>query len=432
MTYLPFFWLIGSLLLVTYRPGFLLGCAMLAFQYDNLYNTTIIGPSLFVLFSCAMLFIAFIQRRLFVLNIHDYLIISFGALYLFAALYSPDIDAGFRKAAGLLVLCIGYYFIARFLASSPVYRERFIFDFGISVLILALIFGYLSVAQQVSSSRLLLGEGSAVGFSQMIDIAAGFSLFYLISVSGENAWIKRIAMLVLFAGIIALLLFNATRGTVVSLVFAVCVYIAVSIVRWRPGSRYVTRILPPALLMFGAFAVLVQFSVQSESLVFGLERLGMNFSAAGFQVDSSSAARMELFGLAWDMFAEAPLLGHGIGSFQYQTSLGYPHNVFLELLAETGLIGTSVFTVLFVKTGWMAGRLFKENLPAATIMAGLFFIMAAHQQISFSLWMAKAMFFSMGVIVSFYVQLEKSRPSSSLLNRPDYSSKDLLPYEQIK
>ena len=412
MTYVPLFWLIASLLLVPYRPGFLLGCAILAFQYDNLYNTTMMGPSLFVLFFSIMVLIAFVQRRSFVLNISDYLILSFGSLYVLAMLYSPDISAGIRISGRLVLLGMGYYFIGRFLSSNNIYRSQYIYDFGISILILSLAFGYLSVGLQESSARLLLGEGSAVGFSQMIDISAGFCLFYLLSVSGNHAWIKRFAMYIIFAGIMVLLLFNATRGTVVSLVFAVCVYFGVSVLQWKPGNRIFKRMLSLGFVIFGASVVLLQFSGQSEVLVFGLERLGMNFGPSGVRDDTSLMVRFELFRMAWDMFVQAPLFGHGIGSFLWNGKLYYPHNVFLELLAETGLMATTVFTIIFVRVGWMAFRLFRKNIPEVTIAGGIFLITAAHQQMSFALWMAKAMFLFMGVVVSYHIQLERPQPKS--------------------
>lgn len=432
MTYVPIFWLLASILMVPYRPGFMLGCAMLAFQYDNLYNTSVMGPSLFVIFLISMLFIAFIQKRLFVLVSYDYLIMLFGFLYVLAMFYSPDISTGIKISGRLVLLCIGYFFIGRLLSSSHIYSERYLYDFGTSILLLTLVFGYQSVGLQETSVRLVLGKGSPVGFSQMLDIACGFSLFYLLSASGINMWFKRIAMLPVFTGVMLLLLLNATRGTIVSLVFALCVYLAVSIFRWRPDSHFFSRSLSFGFMLVGVAVFLFQFGDQPGSASIGFSRLGMNFGAGGLQGDTSTANRLEFFSLAWEMFANAPLFGQGIGSFLWDGKPHYPHNVFMELLAETGLIATSVFTIILVKTGWMAARLFRYPLPEATIVAGLFFIMVVHQQISFALWMAKPMFFSMGVIVSLHLRLEKSQLASPLPQRPENSRGILLSDMHVK
>lgn len=432
MIYVPIIWLIASLLVAPYRPGFLLGCALLAFQYDNLYNTTVVGPSIFVLFFCVIIFIALFQRRLFVLNNSDYLIMLFGVLYVLSALYSPEIGTGIKKSGSLILLCIGYYFAGRFLASNTVFRERYVFDLGISALILTLVFGYLSVGLQESSARLLLGGGSAVGFSQMIDIAAGFSLFYLVSASGRHAWAKQLVMLTLFVGVMTLLLFNATRGSVVSLVFAACVYLAALILQWKPGGRYLSRTMFLGFIMLGVFVILIQFSTQSGSLLYGLERLAMNFGPSGIQGDTSVTVRFLLFAKAMEMFAESPLFGLGVGSFTWNGFSSYPHNVFMELLAETGLITTAVFTLILTRTSWMGFRLFKYYLPEATIIAGLFFVLVAHQQLSFALWMARTMFFAMGAIVSLHVRLKYSQSPSTGPKPSAILSGELLPEEHVK
>ncbi len=58
---------------------------------------------------------------------------------------------------------------------------------------------------------------------------------------------------------------------------------------------------------------------------------------------------------ALDMFARHPLLGAGTGAFALQDpDLLYPHNVFLEVLAENGLLGALVFAGFAVTALWQA------------------------------------------------------------------------------
>ena len=422
MTYVPIFWLIICIMVSPYRPGLLLACGILSYQYDDLYDTHVLGPSLFFLFAAITGITAFTQKRLITLNIYDYIIFSFGALYVMSSLYAPDFMVAINRSGRLVALCIGYYVIGRFNSSNTSFNKHYIFDFGVSVLLLSLTFGYLSVGLQEAGGggaiRLSLGEGTAVGFSQMVDLAAAFSLFYMLSISGIDAWAKRFAMLVLFGGVGLLVLYNATRGTVVSLIFASCVYLAAAITQWRPGNRYLSRGLALIFLTIGASAFLLQFGDRSDLLGVGIDRLAMNFGLGGFQGDMSSGVRIKLFERAWDMFAQAPFLGGGVGSFVWNAKPYYPHNVFLELLAETGIITTAVFTFIFVRVGWMAFRLFRKNIPAVSIAAGIFLVTAAHQQMSFALWMSKAMFLFMGIIVTYHIQLEKPQLSSSTVKQP--------------
>ncbi len=53
-------------------------------------------------------------------------------------------------------------------------------------------------------------------------------------------------------------------------------------------------------------------------------------------------SRISLYTTAWDDFVKNPVLGKGVGSYKYSVHT-YPHNIILELLAETGLIGLILF-----------------------------------------------------------------------------------------
>ena len=52
------------------------------------------------------------------------------------------------------------------------------------------------------------------------------------------------------------------------------------------------------------------------------------------------------------MFLQAPVLGHGPHTFFYTgpdaTGMGWPHNLYLELLAEQGIIGFAALVFLLV------------------------------------------------------------------------------------
>jgi len=62
-----------------------------------------------------------------------------------------------------------------------------------------------------------------------------------------------------------------------------------------------------------------------------------------FGSSSSSQARISLMTQAWEGWLLRPVFGHGLGSFGPDTCGGgtdvYPHNIFLEVLYEAGLVG---------------------------------------------------------------------------------------------
>jgi O-antigen ligase len=65
----------------------------------------------------------------------------------------------------------------------------------------------------------------------------------------------------------------------------------------------------------------------------------------------NSTIRIRIWKTAIDKFKKNPVLGSGFGIFYHDKALNkdfvHPHNIILELLAETGLVGFGVFAILF-------------------------------------------------------------------------------------
>lgn len=71
-----------------------------------------------------------------------------------------------------------------------------------------------------------------------------------------------------------------------------------------------------------------------------------------FSGDPTILNRMECYKLGWQMFKERPIFGWGLGSFKgfnnikWTTIQKYPHNIILEFLSETGIVGCLLFLFL--------------------------------------------------------------------------------------
>src|SRR5699024_9775951 len=61
-------------------------------------------------------------------------------------------------------------------------------------------------------------------------------------------------------------------------------------------------------------------------------------------------ARLMMIEKSKEMFSEAPLLGKGMGGFKEATNSvhNYPHNIIYEMLAEYGLIGFLIFSIIII------------------------------------------------------------------------------------
>jgi O-antigen ligase len=70
-----------------------------------------------------------------------------------------------------------------------------------------------------------------------------------------------------------------------------------------------------------------------------------------FESDASGADRLQFWCSAWDTFVDHPLFGIGAGGWgmvwNKEDFRDFPHNIFLEILCEEGVIGGLLFSLFF-------------------------------------------------------------------------------------
>ena len=135
------------------------------------------------------------------------------------------------------------------------------------------------------------------------------------------------------------ILFNASRG--VLLTISVMFLIYVSFLRKQGGKIYIYSLF--LLLLIGSF-VFIQFGSEL-------------FDAIAYRaVDNTlyaDAPRFEIWGTVWQVFLLTCGLGSGVGGLQDMmrqlspSGISIPHNLFLEILGELGII-IFLFFILFL------------------------------------------------------------------------------------
>lgn len=103
---------------------------------------------------------------------------------------------------------------------------------------------------------------------------------------------------------------------------------------------------------------------------------------------ASELLRIKEWQVAWNMFLEKPLFGHGPHSFSHYFYIPWPHNLYLETLAEMGLIGFLAlgFALCYsLIVSFRATRAVTSDryLAAASVSALLAFALASLIELSF-------------------------------------------------
>lgn len=78
------------------------------------------------------------------------------------------------------------------------------------------------------------------------------------------------------------------------------------------------------------------------------------FTSTEQATDSSQNKRLDMALTAFQYFTERPLLGNGIGFFEEWEFDGRPHNVYLLLMVEFGILGVFIYPLLLLSSAWKA------------------------------------------------------------------------------
>ncbi len=118
-----------------------------------------------------------------------------------------------------------------------------------------------------------------------------------------------------------------------------------------------------ALAVIGSAVIIYIASFNIESIGVSFERFLSTFNKS--DTNDVSNGRFKLYGVAWDYFLSAPIFGIGwrefskrvVVFFNEDTYFRDTHNVFLQLLCETGIVGIIIFLCLFALVLFLSVRL---------------------------------------------------------------------------
>ena len=196
------------------------------------------------------------------------------------------------------------------------------------------------------------------------------SLIMLVPLALDRFWYEKRFVLRLLAGIalagcILAIFFTYSRNGFVTLIFTLIFLFAVH----RPNivPLAITGLLVILLLQFLPVSYLDRISTLVQ------------FSSADRTVqvsDQSFRGRLSENIAAWQMFRDKPLFGVGLDNFEknyqaYSRKIGLdprrversPASLYLELLSEQGLVGTTLFMVFIImifRSMWKARKLFQS------------------------------------------------------------------------
>jgi len=150
------------------------------------------------------------------------------------------------------------------------------------------------------------------------------------------------------AGCAGYIVLSLSRTTWLSLV------VGAAILWWRAGHQIRARVAVWTVMGMGAVAAGVVASGLAGAVA-------ARAAAAGSVLDLGVSTRLETWRLLLTRFAESPVVGVGIKGTEALTrtissDAGNPHNVYVQILAELGLVGALLFGALVACVLWRLWR----------------------------------------------------------------------------
>lgn len=153
-------------------------------------------------------------------------------------------------------------------------------------------------------------------------------------------------------GLCALFVFvGSSRSALLVLAVPTLLFMAVNLAPSGQRGIALSRAQLLLLMVVAAVVTVVTVMISSGYQIDTINRLLKIFTQAENTDLIMGANRFDYFGAAWQYFAQSPLIGHGVRSFTVmhrgiEMEGVQPHNIFLELLSDTGLVGFAAFGLL--------------------------------------------------------------------------------------
>jgi len=351
----------------------------------------------------------------FKLELSDKFILLFIVVLVIGCIYSLNRNGGIVKALRFIVIVFIPYLLARMFLVKGTQIKLFLISISFTALGISFLLVLISIFGKYTGGRMRFLKANPIPVSVLLMVGL---VIFLIGITQNifnegkyGKWFCAIAIIPLLYSIFLV----GSRGPLISIIAGLIFGILI-LFKTKIKGRNTTIILIISLILvlvgISCYDIIYSSLFSSKNIpevsktipevkkvIPNIERFSLK-NAKNISVN----IRLESYSTAWQLFKNKPLFGIGTGGFPG----GYPHNIFLEIAAENGLLGLIIFFG-FLFTICQKGYLFlKDNFieinEQAKIMSLIILIIGislfAERQFSFGLDMHKDLFVFFGLIVN--------------------------------
>ena len=321
----------------------------------------------------------------------------------YTTIFSADIITSVVYTSKFLLLAFSYYFIGKTILLNSNQPDKLIIEFLKTTLILGVVLGTISLILLLyeggTVNRLTIPGVHPIPFSQLI----GFAILVIISslIIDKKIFPIELGSIMLrgflFVYLLIILFASNTKGILLS------VFIALIIMLYLKGFRVNKKLILLMAIVIIPLVFYVIYIIGYDNL---FERL---FKSLG---DDSVNHRILSYGESFEIFLKFPLTGSGPGAYDLFGFLPYPHNFFLENIAQYGILGLFIniyFIFSLILLFSISNKSKKRNFIYSLLFILIIFFFI-ETMVSFTLWMHKGMYISLGLFSGYYFnKIRKNR-----------------------
>ncbi|KYJ87308.1 O-antigen ligase family protein [Sulfurovum riftiae] len=334
-------------------------------------------------------------------DLFEILIFLLTSMVILGTNFSYDRAIGLEYSLKFILLGVSYYYIAKLYFSSTQNLASDIKLFFIAQYLIGISLGTIALLLWMSHDsyvvQLTLPGTHPIPFALLLGISF-ITAFVISTTNGEVFSIQNKYLLFLnnlFMGYLLLLIFlTNVRGVLLATIVTIVMYTLLN-------PKY---ILKPKFLIFltGFISSIILFIIN-----IGIEKFfGRLLQSSD---DQSISERVLAYTDSIDIFSNN-LFGVGTYSFQFYSFLKYPHNMFMELIVNFGLFGLILIYLILAFIFLLILYLFlnPKNYTLILLFSMLLYFFI-ESMFSFTLWMHKGLFFSMGIFSTYMSYFYKQK-----------------------
>jgi len=340
----------------------------------------------------------------FKLESSDKYLLFFVAVLAIGCIYSLNRNEGIIKTLRFIVIVFIPYLLARIFIVKGDQIKLFLRSISIIALVISFLLITISIFGKYTGGRMGFLQANPIPVSVLLIVGLViFSIGITQNIFNERKYGKLFCAIAIIPLLYSIFLVSS-RGPLISAIVGL-IFCVLILFKAKIKNRNTTIIVIISLIL--VLVLISCYDIICSNLFIKKVIPNVEYFSLKNAKNISVNIRLKVYSTAWQLFKQKPLFGLGTGGFG-TSGEQYPHNIFLEIAVENGLLGLVIFlcflfTVCQRGYQFLSKNIIKNNKQAKII--GLIVLVVGislfiERQFSFRLDMHKDLFVFFGLIIN--------------------------------